>query len=107
MMRRTMVAENRLVQRRWRDAGASLASGSRMAVLFYSALLSAAPWRAARRPREPTLDFRIYPEFGAVDEIDCLLAWRPPPGTFARLGRLRLIYATGAGVDQLFADPEP
>jgi glyoxylate/hydroxypyruvate reductase len=77
-----------------------------MAVLFYSAVMSAEPWRAALLARAPTLDFRVYPEFGAVDEIDCLLAWRPPPGTFARLKRLRLIYATGAGVDQLFADPE-
>jgi glyoxylate/hydroxypyruvate reductase A len=77
-----------------------------MAVLFYSAIMSAEPWRDALLARQPTLDFRIYPEFGAVDEIDCLLAWRPPPGTFARLNRLRLIYCTGAGVDQLFADPE-
>jgi glyoxylate/hydroxypyruvate reductase A len=77
-----------------------------MAVLFYSAIMPAEPWRDALLAREPTLDFRIYPEFGAVDAIDCLLAWRPPSGTFARLPRLRLIYATGAGVDQLFADPE-
>jgi glyoxylate/hydroxypyruvate reductase A len=77
-----------------------------MAVLFYSAVMSAEPWRAALLAREPGLDFRIYPDFGAADEIDCLLAWRPPPGTFARLKRLKLIYATGAGVDQLFADRE-
>src|SRR5271156_3279583 len=106
MMRRTMVADKRLVQRRSNDAGASLASGSRMAVLFYSAIMPAEPWRDALLARAPALDFRIYPSFGAVDEIDCLLAWRPPSGTFARLKQLRLIYATGAGVDQLFADPE-
>ncbi|MEJ0070977.1 MAG: glyoxylate/hydroxypyruvate reductase A [Pseudomonadota bacterium] len=77
-----------------------------MAVLFYSSVMAAEPWRDALLAREPGLDFRIHPAFGAADEIDCLLAWRPPSGTFARLPRLKLIYCTGAGVDQLFSDPE-
>jgi glyoxylate/hydroxypyruvate reductase A len=77
-----------------------------MAVLFYSAVMAAEPWRDALAARAPGLDFRIYPAFGVEGEIDCLLAWRPPPGTFARLPGLKLIYATGAGVDQLFSDPE-
>jgi len=77
-----------------------------MAVLFYSSVMSPEPWRAALLSRAPGLDFRVYPELGRAEEIDCLLAWRPPPGTFKQLPNLRVIYATGAGVDQLFADPE-
>jgi glyoxylate/hydroxypyruvate reductase A len=77
-----------------------------MAVLFHSGVMDPVPWRDALVARDPALDFRVYPDLGVAAEITCLLAWRPPPGTFARLPKLRLIYGTGAGVDQLFADPE-
>jgi glyoxylate/hydroxypyruvate reductase A len=77
-----------------------------MAVLYHSAFMPASLWRDALLVRRPSLDFRVYPDFGAAEEIDCLLAWRPPAGTFARLTHLQLIYCSGAGVDQLFADPE-
>ena|SRR5260221_4091536 len=77
-----------------------------MAVLFHSTVMSPQPWRDALRARDPSIDFRVYPDFGAPEEIDCLLAWRPPTGTFARLPNLKLIYGTGAGVDQLLVDPE-
>lgn len=75
-------------------------------VLFYSLSLDPSAWRDALAARVPGLDFRVHPEIGRGEEVEVLLAWKPPAGTFARLPNLKLIYCTGAGVDQLFADPE-
>jgi glyoxylate/hydroxypyruvate reductase len=77
-----------------------------VALLFYSSVLSGEAWVRALRAESPELDIRLLPDIGDPDEIDCVLSWRPPPGTFARLKNLRLVYGTGAGVDQLLADPE-
>lgn len=75
-----------------------------MALLFYSSYFDPEDWRKALHREDPTIDFRTLPDIGRAEEIDCILAWRPPAGTFDRLPNLKLIYGTGAGVDGLLAD---
>ncbi len=77
-----------------------------MAVLFSSTMVDPTPWREAIQAKAPGLEFRVFPELGDPTDIEVSLAWRLPPGTFGKLTNLKLIYCTGAGVDQLFADPE-
>lgn len=54
---------------------------------------------------QPDLDIRVYPNLGDYQDIDFVLAWRPPLGIFTQLPNLKCIASHGAGVDHLFADP--
>lgn len=76
-----------------------------MAFLFHSQYFDPEDWRKALQSQDPTIDFRTIETMGNPDDIDCIMAWKPPAGTFARLKNLKLIYATGVGVDGLLADP--
>ena len=38
-----------------------------------------AAWRGYIAAYDPTIDFRIWPEIGPVEEIDYALAWIPSP----------------------------
>ncbi len=53
------------------------------------------------RTEAPDLDFRIFPEIGAAEEIAYLAAWTIPSGLFGQIPNLRAIFSVGAGVDQL------
>jgi glyoxylate/hydroxypyruvate reductase A len=77
-----------------------------MKVLFSSGSFDPARWRDGLTAEFPDLDFRVHPELGDPAEIEVSLAWRLPRGTFPKLTGLKLIYCTGAGVDQLLRDPE-
>lgn len=77
-----------------------------MAFLFHSQYFDPEDWRKALQREDPNIDFRTLATIGNPDEIDCVMAWRPPAGTFARLRNLKLVYATGVGVDGLLADAD-
>jgi glyoxylate/hydroxypyruvate reductase A len=76
------------------------------AVLFKSDADRAEWWRDEVAKRDPTLEFRIWPEVGDVAEIAYALVWNFPPGELRRFANLRLIISLGAGVDHLFCDPD-
>jgi glyoxylate/hydroxypyruvate reductase len=76
-----------------------------MVVLFYSDADDPRPWRAELTQALPGLDFRVWPDTGAPEDIDYALVWRPPPGMLAQLPRLKAILSLGAGVDHIFSDP--
>jgi glyoxylate/hydroxypyruvate reductase A len=63
-------------------------------------------WAGLLRQRIPDIDFRVHPEIGRAEDIEVVLAWKPPHGVLARLPRLRLICSLGMGVDHLLSDPE-
>jgi glyoxylate/hydroxypyruvate reductase len=63
-----------------------------------------AAWRGYIEAYDPTIDFRVWPETGAVEEIDYVLAWLPQPGDLARYPNLKAIFWLGAGVDHLVKD---
>jgi glyoxylate/hydroxypyruvate reductase A len=76
-----------------------------MALLFYSAVDSAALWRQQIERLRPGLAMRVWPDVGDPAEIDYALVWRPEPGLLAALPNLKLILSLGAGVDHILADP--
>ena len=76
-----------------------------MRAAFLSTVLPFAPWEAALREHMPELELRAWPALGDADAIDAALAWQPPAGALARLPKLRLVHALGAGVEELLADP--
>ncbi len=60
---------------------------------------------AYAREFDPSLEVRIAPDLGKIEEIEYALAWQPPKGLLQSLPNLRLIVSVGAGVDALLADP--
>ena len=77
-----------------------------MALLFSSDVDPPDWWGAEIKKAIPGIDFRVWPEMGAVSEIDYALVWKPEPGLLATLPNLRAIFSLGAGVDHLFSDPD-
>lgn len=77
-----------------------------MTLLFQSEVDPAEWWKAELVRRMPELDVRVWPDAGAIEDIEYALVWRPPPGMLARLPNLRAIFSLGAGVDHLFSDPD-
>lgn len=61
---------------------------------------------AHARALDPTLDVRVAPDLGRIEEIEHVLAWKPPKGLLRTLPNLRLIVSVGAGVDGLLDDPD-
>ncbi|TAD90748.1 MAG: glyoxylate/hydroxypyruvate reductase A [Alphaproteobacteria bacterium] len=53
----------------------------------------------------PGEEVRVWPDVGDGREVSHALIWRPQPGLFDALPNLRLVCATGAGVDHFLADP--
>jgi glyoxylate/hydroxypyruvate reductase A len=56
------------------------------------------------RALDPTLDIRIAPDLGHIEDIDTALVWQPPPGLLRALPNLQLMVSIGAGVDALLQD---
>lgn len=63
-------------------------------------------WRRLLRQRLPDIEVRVCPDTGPVDDIEVVLAWKPPRGLLATFPRLKLICSLGMGVDHLLSDPE-
>lgn len=58
-----------------------------------------AEWARHFAERAPHIDFRIWPDVGALDDVRFLAAWQPP-ADLAAYTNLELIFSVGAGVDQ-------
>lgn len=76
-----------------------------MALLIASSS-RAEQFAAHARALDPTLDVRVAPDLGRIEEIEHALAWKPPKGLLKTLPNLRLIVSVGAGVDGLLDDPD-
>lgn len=48
----------------------------------------------------PEVEFRAWPDVGDADRVEYLVAWTPPPDLATRFPNLRVVFSTGAGVDQ-------
>jgi glyoxylate/hydroxypyruvate reductase A len=63
----------------------------------------------AFRARFPAADLRLadtqLQQLGALEDIDAVVCWSPPPGLLARMPRLRLVQSVGAGTDHITRDP--
>jgi glyoxylate/hydroxypyruvate reductase A len=64
-------------------------------------------WRRELLALDPSLDIRLFPETGPVEDIIAALTWNHPPDDLYRYPNLRLLISMGAGVDHLFRPPGP
>jgi glyoxylate/hydroxypyruvate reductase A len=78
-----------------------------MAVLFCPPPIDATPWVKAFQRLMPNEDFRLWPDVGAMDDIEALWAFRIPQGLLSQMPSLRLIQSIGAGTDQLTSEAIP
>ena len=77
-----------------------------MAILFHCPWDNADQWLAALQAALPNEEFRIWPDLGAVEEIDFAMVWKLPHGILSALPNLAAISSLGAGVDALIEDPD-
>jgi glyoxylate/hydroxypyruvate reductase A len=64
-------------------------------------------WREELLALDPTLDIRLFPETGPIEDITAAVTWNHPPADLHRYPNLRLLISMGAGVDHLFRPPGP
>jgi glyoxylate/hydroxypyruvate reductase len=57
-------------------------------------------WAEIFRDEAPQIDFRIWPDIGDPLRVLYLAAWEPPRDISSRFPNLKLLFSTGAGVDQ-------
>jgi glyoxylate/hydroxypyruvate reductase A len=57
-------------------------------------------WAEVFRREAPQIDFRIWPDIGDPLRVHYLAAWEPPSDIGARFPNLKLLFSTGAGIDQ-------
>ena len=74
---------------------------SRDALIFYSEFDDPAAWKKTLTSELPDLDFHTDPQAVDPEKVHYALAWKPPPGFFARFPNLKLVTNLGAGVDSL------
>ncbi len=63
-------------------------------------------WREAFRAALPELDVRWWDDPVDLAAVRYVLVWDPEPGRLAKLPRLKAIFGSGAGVDNILADPD-
>lgn len=64
-------------------------------------------WREELLALDPSLDIRLFPETGPVEDIAAAVTWNHPPEDLHRYPNLKLLISMGAGVDHLFRPPGP
>jgi glyoxylate/hydroxypyruvate reductase A len=57
-------------------------------------------WAEVFARRASPLDFRIWPDIGNAADVHFLAAWEPPADIATRFPNLKLLFSSGAGVDQ-------
>lgn len=76
-------------------------------LLFRSPSDPATAWSTALRRHDPGLDVRVWPDTGAVEDIEYALIWASPDGFLHDLPALRVVFSLGAGVDHLMGSEVP
>lgn len=75
------------------------------AVLFSSTFYKPDLWLEEFRRAAPDIEVRVWPEVGDPAEIDVALGWGHPKEPPIEFPNLKLISATGAGIDHIMGDP--
>jgi len=57
-------------------------------------------WAEVFQRRAPAVDFRIWPDIGDPAQVRFLAAWEPPENLAERFPNLKVLFSSGAGVDQ-------
>ncbi len=75
------------------------------AFVFVTPTWDSALWAAAMRKAAPSLDVRVWPEVGDVQDIHYAACWLPPANVMKGFPNLKVIFSLGAGVDAILSDP--
>ena len=57
-------------------------------------------WADIFRHEAPHIDFRLWPDVGDAARVHYLAVWEPPDDIATRFPNLKLLFSSGAGVDQ-------
>lgn len=72
-----------------------------MSVLYKADPVRGRIWARVFAERAPDLQFQVWPECGSADDVEYLVAWEPPPDWREMFPNVKVLFSTGAGVDQL------
>lgn len=72
-----------------------------MSVLYKSDPVRGRIWAQVFAERAADLEFHVWPDCGAPQRVEYLVAWEPPPGWIDMFPNVRVLFSSGAGVDQL------
>src|SRR6266567_4295850 len=72
-----------------------------MSVLYKSDPARGRAWARIFAEQAPDIEFHLWPETGDLAAVEYLVAWQPPPGLLSALPNLKVLFSSGAGVDQL------
>lgn len=76
-----------------------------MALLIYAGNRDINSLLEALRAEDDTLDIRVYPQCGEIEDIEFALTWPYPEGLWGRFPNLLAISSAGAGVSHILDDP--
>jgi glyoxylate/hydroxypyruvate reductase len=71
-----------------------------MTLLYKSEAARGRVWQSLFAARAPEVEFRIWPDVGAPEDIRYLAVWEPSAELLASLPNLEVLFSVGAGVDQ-------
>lgn len=77
-----------------------------MNILIHAGEDYARRWQKALHDRDPAIGAFLLSEDPDPASLDCLLSFDPPAGLLPRMTNLKFIQCPGAGVDQIFRNPE-
>jgi glyoxylate/hydroxypyruvate reductase A len=72
-----------------------------MSVLYKADPVRGRIWAEVFAERAPDLEFRIWPDSGPPERVEYVVAWEPPAHWAAMFPNVRVLFSSGAGVDQL------
>ena len=75
-----------------------------MALLLICPTKDPEPWKEALLSLDPSLDVRVWPEAGNLDEIAFALVWNHPAIDWSSFRRIKGLSSLGAGIDHLTRD---
>lgn len=75
-----------------------------MALLMYAGSLDESIWISELKSIDSSLDIRVYPDCGDIEEIDFILARQYPAGLWEKFPNVKAICSMGAGVNHILND---
>ena len=78
-----------------------------MNILFISSVDKADLWRQCLLAELPGINLFFFPDCPvAKEDVDYVIAWKPPAGEIAKYPNLKAILSLGAGIDGITCDPD-
>jgi glyoxylate/hydroxypyruvate reductase A len=72
-----------------------------MSVLYKSDPVRGRIWAQVFAEQAPDIEFHIWPDHGDPKRVEYLVAWAPPPEWIVTFPNVKVLFSSGAGVDQL------